>query len=133
MNGGGTNDRNETDLPLNSTAIPKHLSSHGASHATTATTSTYGLDEFGSQNENRCKNQKLMEELANLKSEIGMLKQMQNDQSQMCHSTINQSQFPSNLSQIISHRSRFSAKPTAEYEELLLENASLKSKMAEKD
>jgi hypothetical protein len=76
MNGGGTNNRNETDLPLNSRAISKHLSSHGTSHATTATTSTYGLDELGSQNENRCKNQKLMEELANLKSEIGMLKQM---------------------------------------------------------
>jgi hypothetical protein len=98
MNGGSANNRNETDLPLNSRAIPKHASSHGTSHATTATTSTYALDEVGSQKDNRCKNQKLMEELANLKSEIGMLKQLQNDQSQMCHSTINQSQYPSNLS-----------------------------------
>jgi hypothetical protein len=81
MNGGNANNRNETDLPLNSRAIPKHTSSHGTSHATTATTSTYALDEVGSQKENRCKNQKLMDELANLKSEIGMLKQLQNDQS----------------------------------------------------
>lgn len=67
MNGGDANNRNETDLPLNSRSLPKHASSHGTSHATTTTTSTWGLDEVGSQKENKCKNQKLMEELANLK------------------------------------------------------------------